>query len=154
MANMNLAVLYGSRTCEHDVSIISAVQLMDAAEEAGYQVTPIYITREGEWYTGQALRDISVYKTFDPTDVRFMRVTLDVTPAAREALAIVGFDPVFGARPLKRLIQREVVDRIADQIVRGNLLERDHVLIDVDDEGKYSCRVEKPLDLDLDDLLA
>ena len=81
------------------------------------------------------------------------RATLDVTPAATQSLAIDGYDPVFGARPLKRLIQREVVDRIADQIVRGNLLEGDHVLVDVDAEGKYTCRVEKPLDIDFDALL-
>ena len=42
-------------------------------------------------------------------------ITLDVTPAAMEHLAIDGYDPVYGARPLKRLIQREVVDRIAEQ---------------------------------------
>ena len=82
------------------------------------------------------------------------RVTLDVTSAAREALAIDGYDPVFGARPLKRLIQREVVDRIAEQVVRGNVLEHDHVLIDVSPEGSYECRVEKPLDLDMDALTA
>ena len=81
------------------------------------------------------------------------RVTLDVTPAALQSLAIDGYDPVFGARPLKRLIQREVVDRIADQVVRGNLLEGDHVLVDVDQEGKYNCRIEKPLDIDFDALL-
>ena len=74
-------------------------------------------------------------------------VTLDVTSAALETLAIDGYDPVFGARPLRRLVQREVVDRIADQIVHGNLLERDHVLIDVDADGKYLCKIEKPLDL-------
>ena len=74
-------------------------------------------------------------------------VTLDVTSAALETLAIDGYDPVFGARPLRRLVQREVVDRIADQIVRGNLMERDHVLIDVDPDGKYLCKIEKPLDL-------
>ena len=74
-------------------------------------------------------------------------VTLDVTSAALETLAIDGYDPVFGARPLRRLVQREVVDRIADQIVRGNLMERDHVLIDVDADGKYLCKIEKPLDL-------
>ena len=74
-------------------------------------------------------------------------VALDVTSAALETLAIDGYDPVFGARPLRRLVQREVVDRIADQIVRGNLLERDHVLIDVDADGKYLCKIEKPLDL-------
>ena len=82
------------------------------------------------------------------------RVTLDVTSAAREALAIDGYDPVFGARPLKRLIQREVVDRIAEQVVRGNVLEHDHVLIDVSPEGSYECRVEKPLDLDMNALTA
>ena len=74
-------------------------------------------------------------------------VTLDVTSAALETLAIDGYDPIFGARPLRRLVQREVVDRIADQIVRGNLMERDHVLIDVDADGKYLCKIEKPLDL-------
>ena len=74
-------------------------------------------------------------------------VTLDVTSAALETLAIDGYDPVFGARPLRRLVQREVVDRIADQIVRGNLMERDNVLIDVDADGKYLCKIEKPLDL-------
>ena len=80
------------------------------------------------------------------------RVTLDVTPAAMESLAIDGYDPVFGARPLKRLIQREVVDRIAECIVRGELLEGDHVLIDVSSEGKYTCQVEHALNLDPSDL--
>ena len=76
-------------------------------------------------------------------------VSLDVTPAALEHLSIDGFDPVYGARPLRRLIQREVVDRIADAAVRGKLLDRSHVLIDVDDTaGDYTCRVEAPLDLD------
>lgn len=79
-------------------------------------------------------------------------VSLDVTPRAWEMLCIDGFDPVFGARPLKRLIQREVVDRVAEKVVRGELMERDHVLIDLDENGKYTCRVEKPLDLDFDSL--
>ncbi len=78
------------------------------------------------------------------------RVTLDVSPAALEHLAIDGFDPVYGARPLKRLIQREVVDRIAQKIVEGKLSDRAHVLIDINDEGDYDCKVEPPLDLDAD----
>ncbi len=82
------------------------------------------------------------------------KVTLDVTPAAREHLAIDGFDPTYGARPLKRLVQREVVDRIANAAVRGELLDRSHVLIDLDDEGNYVCKVEPPMDLDIDKLLA
>mgnify|MGYP000798458704 FL=1 len=57
-------------------------------------------------------------------------ITLDVTPAAMEHLAIDGYDPVYGARPLKRLIQREVVDRIAEKVISGELRDRSHVLID------------------------
>ena len=84
------------------------------------------------------------------------RVTLDVTPAAMEHLSIDGYDPIFGARPLKRLIQREIVDRIAQKVVEGQLRDRSHVLIDIDADGNYECTVEAPLELDataLDDLL-
>ena len=83
------------------------------------------------------------------------RVTLDVSAAALEHLAIDGFDPVYGARPLKRLIQREIVDRIAQKIVEGKLLDRSHVLVDIDEDGDYVCKVEPPMDLDAnwDDLL-
>ena len=75
-------------------------------------------------------------------------ITLDVTPAAMEHLAIDGYDPVYGARPLKRLIQREVVDRIAERVISGELRDRSHVLIDLDAEGNYACRIEGPMDLD------
>ena len=81
-------------------------------------------------------------------------ITLDVSPAAMEHLAIDGYDPVFGARPLKRLIQRQIVDRIAEKVIRGELHDRSYVLIDLDEAGNYTCRVEKPLDLNLDDLFA
>lgn len=77
------------------------------------------------------------------------RVTLDVTPEAMEHLSIDGYDPVYGARPLKRLIQNKIVDLIAQQIVEGKLYDRSHVLIGIDPEtGDYSCRVEEPLNLD------
>ena len=76
------------------------------------------------------------------------RVSLDVTPAAMEHLAIDGYDPVYGARPLKRLIQKQVVDRIAEKIVRGEVHEGCHVFVDLDLGGEYTCRVEEPLDFD------
>ena len=88
------------------------------------------------------------------------RITLDVTPAAMEHLAIDGFDPVYGARPLKRLIQRQVVDRIAAEVISGKLFDGSHVLIDIGPEGDYSCRIEGPMQLngdiaaELDDLIA
>lgn len=76
------------------------------------------------------------------------RITLDVSPAAMEHLAIDGYDPVFGARPLKRLIQRQIVDRIAEKVIRGELHDGSHVLIDLDEMGEYACRVEKALNFD------
>ena len=48
----NIGVIYGSRTCEHDVSIISALQAAQALDKKKYNVTYIYIGREGTWYTG------------------------------------------------------------------------------------------------------
>ncbi|WP_165062755.1 MULTISPECIES: ATP-dependent Clp protease ATP-binding subunit [unclassified Adlercreutzia] len=82
------------------------------------------------------------------------RITLDVTPAAMEHLAIDGYDPVFGARPLKRLIQREVVDRIAQKVISGELHDGSHVLVDIDAEGEYTCLIEGPLSFDANDLRA
>ena len=76
------------------------------------------------------------------------RMTLTIAPAAKQMLAVGGLDPVFGARPLKRLIQREVVDRIAERVITGELRDRSHVLIDIDAEGNYACRIEGPMDLD------
>ena len=63
------------------------------------------------------------------------KLNLELTPAAIERLSLDGFDPVFGARPLKRLIQREVVDRVAGAIIRGEVHEGDTVTIDADPEG-------------------
>ncbi len=63
------------------------------------------------------------------------KIALELTPAAIERLSLDGFDPVFGARPLKRLIQREVVDRVASAIIRGEVHEGDTVTVDVDQDG-------------------
>ena len=65
------------------------------------------------------------------------RMTLSVTPAAKQMLAVDGLDPVFGARPLKRLIQREVVDAIARAIIDGSVREGDEVTVDVDSDGGF-----------------
>ena len=59
------------------------------------------------------------------------RIRLDLTPAAKQSLAFDGLDPVYGARPLKRLIQRQVVDNVANLIIAGELHEGDVVRVDV-----------------------
>lgn len=68
-------------------------------------------------------------------------INLSVSPAAMERLAIDGYDPVFGARPLKRLIQRQVVDRIANEIIAGRVLSGAQVVVDLDDEGNYETKI-------------
>ncbi len=67
------------------------------------------------------------------------KIALELTPAATERLALDGFDPVYGARPLKRLIQREVVDRVAKAIIEGTVHEGDTVVIDASETG-YEIR--------------
>ena len=66
--------------------------------------------------------------------VEAKRMTLVVTQAAHDVLAKEGFDPAFGARPLKRLIQREIGDRLAMALLDGQFTEGDVVTVDADDD--------------------
>ncbi len=63
------------------------------------------------------------------------RIHLEVTPEAKDALARDGFDPAFGARPLKRLIQREIGDRVAIALLDGEVVEGDTATVDVGETG-------------------
>jgi ATP-dependent Clp protease ATP-binding subunit ClpB len=58
------------------------------------------------------------------------RLTLDVTPAAREWLALNGFDPLYGARPLRRLVQTAIGDQLAKAILSGSIVDGDTVEVD------------------------
>jgi ATP-dependent Clp protease ATP-binding subunit ClpB len=68
------------------------------------------------------------------------RLTLDVTSAAKEWLAVTGFDPVFGARPLRRLIQSAIGDKLARSLIAGEITDGDKVVVDLD-EASDSLRV-------------
>ena len=72
------------------------------------------------------------------------RMELEITPAAKQMLAVGGLDPVFGARPLKRLVQREVVDAIAAAIIDGRAHEGDKISLDVDSDGKFEVAGVEP----------
>jgi ATP-dependent Clp protease ATP-binding subunit ClpB len=61
------------------------------------------------------------------------QISIQVTPAAKEWLANRGYDPVFGARPLKRLIQKEVLDSLAMKVLNGELHDGENVLVDAHD---------------------
>ena len=63
------------------------------------------------------------------------RLSLNVTAAAKEWLALTGFDPVYGARPLRRLVQSAIGDQLARKILAGEIIDGADVLVDVDPES-------------------
>jgi ATP-dependent Clp protease ATP-binding subunit ClpB len=75
--------------------------------------------------------DLQVRKLADRIADR--RLTLDVTPQAREWLALTGFDPVYGARPLRRLIQSAIGDKLARALLAGDVTDGDTVRVDLDE---------------------
>lgn len=58
----NIGVFFGGRSTEHEISVISASQAMHAIDRERFDVTPIYITKDGRWYTGEALLDVANYR--------------------------------------------------------------------------------------------
>ena len=63
------------------------------------------------------------------------RLTLGVTPGARLWLSERGYDPIYGARPLRRLMQHEIDDRLATALIAGNISDGDTVVVDVASDG-------------------
>ena len=61
----NIGVVFGGRSVENEISVITAIQAMEAVDTDKYDVTPIYISKQGRWYTGEALRHSENYKHMD-----------------------------------------------------------------------------------------
>lgn len=59
---IKVGFIFGGESVEHEVSIISAIQAMNKIDGEKYEVVPIYITKDREWYTGELLKDIEVYQ--------------------------------------------------------------------------------------------
>ncbi len=62
---LRLGVIFGGESVEHEVSIISAVQAMKHLDEEKYEIIPIYIGKDREWYTGKLLKDIDIFSDID-----------------------------------------------------------------------------------------
>lgn len=65
---IRLGVIFGGESVEHEVSIISAIQAMNKMDSEKYEIIPIYITKNREWYTGEMLKEIETYS--DPTLIK------------------------------------------------------------------------------------
>ncbi len=68
------------------------------------------------------------------------KITLELTPAAREALFTEGYDPSFGARPLKRAIQKLLADPLALKLLAGEIQPGEHVLAGVTRGGEFEFK--------------
>lgn len=84
---LQLGILFGSRSCEHEVSIISALQLAAMADPFRYEVVLVYISKKGEWFIGGALWKLETYLNFDPRSSGLTRVFPDLTARSRALMA-------------------------------------------------------------------
>ncbi|MCM1451632.1 MAG: D-alanine--D-alanine ligase [Clostridium sp.] len=74
-----LGVFFGGRSTEHEISVISASQAMHAADREKYDVVPIYITKQGKWYTGDALFEVSNYRDIPSLLAKCVEVYMEPT---------------------------------------------------------------------------
>ena len=77
---LKIAVIFGSRTAEHDVSIVSGLQLLENIDRKKYDAYPVYISRTGDWYIGDGLLNISIYSDFQQNMKGLTKVYLPPSP--------------------------------------------------------------------------
>jgi ATP-dependent Clp protease ATP-binding subunit ClpC len=71
--------------------------------------------------------------------LKLLEVSLEITPEAMDLITEKGYDENYGARPLKRVIQRNIEDKLSEEILRGNIENGSSVVIDVED-GNFVFR--------------
>lgn len=108
---LSVGVIFGGKSLEHEMSIITAIQAMDNIDSEKYEIVPIYITKDREWYTGGCLRFIDTYKDLDLMKRYTKKVNL-INKDNRYILQTNGF------------IKREVCElHLAFPIMHGNFGE-------------------------------
>lgn len=75
-SKMRIAVLYGGQSIEHEISILTALQVMDAMDSTRYDILPVYVDPDGLWYTGNHLRNRDSYCLTDDIKSHLTRVVL------------------------------------------------------------------------------
>ena len=96
-----IGVIFGSRSCEREVSIISAVQMMRYINREKYDVIPVYIDEKGQWYTGEKLMDINSFKPFNPEKGGFLKVFPDLTSGSGALLTIKKSNGLFSREQIE-----------------------------------------------------
>lgn len=97
----NIGVFFGGRSTEHEISVISASQAMHAINRDKYNVTPIYITKQGKWYTGEALFEVANYRNIPALLAKCTEVYM--RPIYDDYNLYKAKNPIFGSNIFSRL---------------------------------------------------
>ena len=97
----NIGVFFGGRSTEHEISVISASQAMHAINRDKYDVTPIYISKQGKWYTSDALFDVANYRDINSLLAKCQEVYM--RPIYDDYNLYKTKKPLFGTDVLTRL---------------------------------------------------
>ncbi|NLJ37960.1 MAG: ATP-dependent Clp protease ATP-binding subunit [Candidatus Atribacteria bacterium] len=149
MISSNISIGFGNTTSEGCSYEDIKCKVM---EEVKRVFVPEFLNRIDELIVFRPLKQEEIEKIVDlmmkETVKRLAEqsITIELTPEARSKIAKEGYDPNFGARPLRRAIQRMVEDPISDLILKGTFKEGDRILIGVEDE---ILRFDKMLPLEL-----
>jgi ATP-dependent Clp protease ATP-binding subunit ClpB len=112
---------------------------------------PEFLNRIDEIVTFETLKQEHLQKIVDiqlrdlQSRLAERKIALELTGEARKVLAERGYDPVFGARPLKRVIQRMIENPLAVEVLAGKFREGDHIIIDTSDRETFTFRKEAPV---------
>ena len=137
---------------------VDAERLRETVQSAlKHAFRPEFLNRIDEIIVFQPLTQEEIERIVDLMAADVLRrlkdrgITFELTQAAREWLSREGFDPAFGARPLRRAIQRHLETPLSREILSGGFVEGDHILVDAGDSSlvftKKKARVEEPLPL-------
>ncbi len=96
-----IAVFFGGRSPEHDVSVVSGLQILSAIDTEKYEAFPVYISTEGEWLVGDVLRERSSYMLNAERRKQANAVTLDLKPGRRGRLVPLKTGLLGGAKPIE-----------------------------------------------------
>ncbi len=149
MISSNVSIGFGNTTDEGCTYEDIKQKVM---EEVRRVFVPEFLNRIDELIVFKPLKHEEIEKIVDlmmkETVKRLVEqsITIELTPEARSKIAKEGYDPNFGARPLRRAIQRMVEDPISDLILKGTFKEGDRILIGVEEE---ILRFDKMLPLEL-----
>ena len=106
---MNVAVFMGGKSCEHEISCISASQVIKALDENKYEIIPIYIAKNNDMYTGEALMDISNFA--------------DDIVSKLEKVSIYKDGSKVYVKPIKGLFKKPINIDVAFEVVHGTNVE-------------------------------